>query len=79
MTRLRLTVRAIRDGSYDYTAVVGLLVAVAGLIVDAAGQAETLPPALVPYILPLVPYARLVALLGGFLAANGKSVLVRDA
>lgn len=77
MTRLRQTLAAIQAGTYDYTAIIGVLVAVAGLIVDAASQADTLPPAIAAQLLPLVPYARLVVLLGGFIAAHGKSLLVR--
>lgn len=78
ITRLRTTLTAIQHGTYDYTAIIGVLVAVAGLIVEAAGQADALPADLVPYLLPLVPYARLVVLLGSFMAAHGKSLLVRD-
>ena len=44
MARLKLTMAAIDAGTYDYTAIVGLLVSLAGLIVDAAGQADALPP-----------------------------------
>jgi hypothetical protein len=77
MTRLKLTLTAIDAGTYDYTALLGLLVSVAGLVVDAAGQADTLPPALAPYIVAAVPYARLVVLFGGFIAAQGKSLVVK--
>ncbi len=77
MTRLTRTIEAVKAGTYDYTAIIGVLVAVAGLIVDAAGQADSLPPDVAAYLLPLVPYARLVVLVGGFIAAHGKSLLVR--
>ena len=78
MTRLKLTLTAIDAGTYDYTAVIGLMVSVAGLIVDAAGQADALPPEVRPLVIAAAPYARLVALLGGLIAAQGKSVLVRE-
>jgi hypothetical protein len=77
MTRLRLTLVAIDQGTYDYTAVVGLLVAVAGLIVDAAAQAKTLPPVVQPVVVALAPWAHLVALVGTGIASQGKSLLVR--
>lgn len=77
LTRVQQTIVAVQNGTYDYTAAIGLLVAVAGLIIDAAGQADTLPPALAPYVVAAVPYARLIALFGGFIAAQGKSLVVK--
>jgi hypothetical protein len=74
---MQRTLAAIRDGSYDYTAVLGLLVAVAGLIVEAAAQLDGLPAAIQPLVMVLTPYARLVVLLGGVVAAQGRSLLVR--
>lgn len=72
------TWRAIQNGTYDYTAITGVLVAVAGLVVDAAAQASDLPTWVQPYVVAAAPYARLITLVGGVVAAHGRSLLVRQ-
>jgi hypothetical protein len=72
------TVTAIQDGT-DYTAIVGVMVALAGLVTEAAAQRDGLPPAISTAVAFAVPYARLIVLCGSAMAALGRSVVVRSA
>lgn len=62
--------------AYDKRALIGLVMLVAGVVVQYDANKDVLPPWLHEYTQALLPYAQLVILTAGVLAAQGQPLLV---